>query len=374
MIQTRFFRRHLAPAGAPPGTIHVRAGAAEPRYHAISYDAASLEEHAPATVAEARALLRKGRVLWLDVAGLGDLAALEEFVARFSLHHLAVADVAHVGQRPKVEDYGDTVFFVARMVTLSADGGIEWEQVSMFQSEGLVLTFQETPGDCLDPLRNRLREGMRLLRAAGSDCLACMVLDAIVDGYFPVLERYGEELEALEERVINDPSPRVLSEVFRVKHELMTFRRAAWPLRDALSRLLREPHALISPATLPYLRDTADHVMQVVDVIESYRELCGSLVDVYLSGMSNRMNAVMRVLTVIATIFIPLTFLAGVYGMNFDTSRPLNMPELGWGGGYLLFWAVCLLLAGVLLFAFHRLGWLGWGRRAAREDEEQPRQ
>ncbi|MBI4882239.1 MAG: magnesium/cobalt transporter CorA [Planctomycetes bacterium] len=365
MIQTRFFRRHLAPAGAPPGAIHVHANAIEPSFHAISYDAETLTEHAPATVAEARALLKKGRVLWLDVAGLGDLHALEEFVELFGLHHLAVADVAHVGQRPKVEDYGDNVFFVARMVTLLADGGIEWEQVSMFQSEGLVLTFQETPGDCLDPLRNRLREGMKLLRAAGSDCLACMVLDAIVDGYFPVLERYGEEFEELEPRVIEDARPQVLREVFRVKHELMTFRRAVWPLRDALSRLLREPHALISEATLPYLRDTADHAMQVVDVIENYRELCGSLVDVYLSSVSNRTNAVMRVLTVIATIFIPLTFLAGVYGMNFDTARPLNMPELGWSGGYLLFWSVCVLLSAALLFIFRRLGWLGSGRTGA---------
>jgi magnesium transporter len=248
------------------------------------------------------------------------------------------------------------------MATVAPAGDAEWEQFGLFvgraaeSSPGgsdFVITFQETPGDCLEPLRERLRQGRAALREGGAGYLACMLVDAVVDGYFPVLEAYGERLDALETAVLTRPSRDTLRTIYKLKHELMGIRRAVWPLRDTLSQLLRDRSPLLGDTVLPYLRDTTDHSIQLVDVIETYRELAASFVDVYLSSLANRTNEAMRVLTVIATIFIPLTFLAGVYGMNFDT-----MPELRWTYGYLAFWIVSLLLAGSLLLAFHRLGWL----------------
>ena len=359
MISTRFFKRRTTAVGASPGAYHIPEGAHKPQIHAVSYSADFFDETTLETPAEAHALLRDDRVTWIDVRGLGDGQVLEQFAELFGLHRLAIADVANVGQRPKVEEYADVLFIVLRMVNLEESGEVAWEQVSLFLSESFVLTFQERPSDCLDPLRRRLREGKKTLRSSGADYLACMVVDSIVDGYFPVLEDFGELLEELENDVLINPQPGVLREVYGIKRALMTFRRAAWPLRDTLNQLLRDQHLLITETSSPYLRDATDHVMQVVDVIETYRELSGSLVDIYLSSISNRTNDVMRVLTVIATIFIPLTFVAGIYGMNFDTELPWNLPELGWRYGYVIFWVVCLLLGGGLLVMFRRLGWLG---------------
>jgi len=373
MLDSLLFKRHRAPVGASPGAYRVAAGAHPPRVHAITYSPQLFREHDPDTAEAARSLVAPDRVTWIDVSGLGEPRVLEEFAAQFDLHRLAIADVVNVGQRPKAEEYKNDLFIVVRMASFSDEAGqpeIVWEQVSLFLSRHFVLTFQERPGDCLDPLRARLRDGSRaLLRSSGSDYLACMVIDCIVDAYFPVLERFGELLEELEDRVIQHPIPSVLQEVYSAKRALMTFRRAAWPLRDTLNQLVRDRHALISEDTAPYLRDTADHVMQVVEVIETYRELAGSLVDIYLSSVSNKTNEVMRVLTVIATIFIPLTFLAGIYGMNFDTSSPFNLPELGWKFGYLLFWLASIAVAVVLLVMFRRLGWLGG--HAGEDSEEE---
>ena len=368
MINTLLFKRHTAPVGASPGEHRINRDAHPPRIHCMSYNAQELNEHNPATAAEARNLVAADQIIWIDVTGLGDPQLLQDFETQFKLHRLAIADVANVGQRPKAEEYEDDLFIVLRMVTLSEEAEMLWEQVSLFLGKQSVLTFQERPGDCLDPLRTRLRDGKRVLRGAGSDYLACMVIDSIVDGYFPVLEQFGEVLEELETSVIENPTPKVLREVYSVKRALMTFRRAAWPLRDTLNQLVRDRHALISDTTAPYLRDAADHVMQVVDVIETYRELAGSLVDVYLSSVSNKTNEVMRVLTVIATIFIPLTFVAGIYGMNFDTTSAFNMPELSWKFGYLIFWLISIVLVTVLLLMFRRQGWLGGGHS---EDPEQ---
>ena len=337
-----------------------------PRMSAFVFDESSLEELTPDLADDPAVLRRPGACLWLDVQGLGDPDLVERVGAAFGLHPLLVADVVNVGQRPKIEEHDDNLFGVVRMTTLEDGGRIRSEQVSVVIGADFVITFQESYGDCLDPLRVRLREGRRRLRAGGSAYLGCMVIDGIVDGYFPVLESCGERLEIVEERVLSAPSQGVVAEVFRMKRELTALRRACWPLRETLAQLLRERHPLLPDAVLPYLRDTTDHVMQIVDILEAYREVAGGLVEVYLSSMSQRTNEVMRLLTVIATIFIPLTFLAGVYGMNFDRSSPSNMPELGWPLGYLAFWAVCLLLTAGLMSVFWRLGWL------TRKDGEDP--
>lgn len=246
-----------------------------------------------------------------------------------------------------------TFFCVVRMAAPGAAGGFGWEQVSLFVSRQWVISFQEKPGDCFDPVRARLRVGRKNIRSGGGDYLGAMLIDAVVDGYFPLLENYGERLERLEERVLASPTREVLAEIYRAKRELMIFRRAVWPLRDTLNQTLRDGHAVMKKATLPYLRDTVDHLMQVVDVVENCRELAGSFIDVYLSSVSHRTNEVMRVLTIFATIFIPLTFVAGIYGMNFEV-----IPELKWRGGYLYFWCICGLVLSGMLLLFRRLGWL----------------
>ena len=355
-MSTPFVRRHRAEPGASPGAVATPRHDVPPAVHLLAWGAGELEDRDVPVADAPRLSAPPGQVTWIDVQGLGDGAVVQALGEAFGLHDLAVADVVHVGQRPKAERYGDTLFVVVRMTTLE-EGRFAFEQVALFLAGGAVLTFQERPGDCLDPLRARIRGGTKRLRANGPAYLAVMVLDAIVDGYFPVLEGFGEELEALETEVLEAPTPAVLERVYRAKRDLLAFRRAVWPLREACSQLLRDED--LPDATQPYLRDVADHVSQVADILETYRELAGSFVDVYLSAVSQRTNETMRVLTVIATIFIPLTFVAGIYGMNFDTSQPGNLPELGWPYAYVAFWVVCAAITAGLLVLFRRLGWLG---------------
>ncbi len=357
------FRRHLPQQGAPPGSFAVPEVHVEPRMHVISYDADELVENDVTGVEELPGILREGGVNWIDVQGLGDGSVVRELGELKNLHPLALSDVVNLGQRPKVDEYDDVLFFALRMVQITGEGRLAWEQISIFLGPGFVLSFQETHGDCLDPLRDRIRGGRKRIRSAGNDFLACMIVDTTVDGYFPVLEHHGDRLEEFEEIILDRPTRRVLGELYRVKRDLVTFRRSTWPLRDALQHLLRDESDALSPDALFYLRDTVDHVMQVVDVSETHRDLSAGLVDVYLSTVGQKTNEVMKVLTVIATVFIPLTFVAGIYGMNFDTQHPGNLPELGWKYGYLFFWGLCGLLVVVLLGVFRRLGWLGGGVR-----------
>lgn len=365
MTERRLFTKRYTRAGASPGAMVKREGDPVPIVRLMSYSGADLEERLVRNAADLPEPGQGGAVTWIDVQGLGDTALLEAIGERYGLHHLAMADVANTGQRPKVEEYDDSLFFVVRMLRISPDGGFEPpEQLSMFLGSGFIITFQERPGDCLDPLRDRIRRGKPVIRTAGADYLACMVVDAVVDACFPVLEQFGERLESLETRVVASPSEQVLAEIFATKRELMGLRRAIWPARDFLGGLLRERPALIGEQVVPYIRDVHDHAMHLVDLTETYRELSQSFLEVYLSSVSQRTNEVMRVLTVIATIFIPLTFIAGVYGMNFDASAsPLNMPELRWPYGYAAFWGVSLFTAAGLLIFFRYRGWLGGPRR-----------
>ncbi|MBI3300790.1 MAG: magnesium/cobalt transporter CorA, partial [Deltaproteobacteria bacterium] len=281
-----------------------------------------------------RDFLDRWPVTWVDVEGLGDVETIRTLGEIFGLHRLALEDVINVHQRAKVEQYGEHHFIVTRMVRLGEH--LETEQLSLFLGKNFVLTFQEGhPGDCLDLIRERIRQKRGRIRDAGLDYLAYALLDAVVDCYFPILEEYGERLETLEDEILTRPHNGAVARIHEIKRNLLTLRRAIWPQRETFNTLLREEMPLVTDETRLYLRDCYDHTTQIIDLIETYRELGSDLIDVYLSSVSNRTNEIMRVLTVIATIFIPLTFLVGVYGMNFNpASSPWNMPELNWYWGY----------------------------------------
>jgi magnesium transporter len=225
--------------------------------------------------------------------------------------------------------------------------------VSIFVGHRTVLTFQETPGDVWDPIRQRIRTPGSLLRRNDASFLAYSLIDAVVDESFPILELFGDRLEELEDRVLQHPSPDTIQEIHRVKRELLLVRRALWPMRELLSKMQREPHECFSEVTQTYIRDVYDHAVQAIDIVETYREVASGLTETYMTSMSNRMNEIMKVLTIMGSIFIPLTFLAGVYGMNFH-----HFPELDWWWAYPAFWGICLVTAGTMIFWFRRRGWL----------------
>ena len=341
----------------PPGVPVLTGESRPPRIHAIRYTPETLEEQDLAAAKDCLPLLAGGGVLWIDVQGLGDLDLLRSLGEIFALHPLALEDVASVGQRPKADDYDSHIFIISRMPEVG--DGVNTDQTSMFLGSNFVLTFQEHYGDCLGPVRERLRKGKGLMRRSGPDYLAYAILDAIVDGYFPLLEAYGEKIEALEDEVVEHPTRASLEKIHSAKRDLLTLRRAVWPLRDAVNSLIREESDLITAQTRLYLRDCYDHTVQILDMVETYRELAAGLMDIYISSLSQKLNEVMKVLTIISTIFIPLTFIVGIYGMNFD-----QMPELKQPWGYQAVMGVMELLALGIVWYLLRKGWIGPGSRA----------
>jgi magnesium transporter len=275
--------------------------------------------------------------------------------------------VVNVHQRPKVEEYEDHLFIVSRMV--SVNDPPHTEQIAMFLGAGYLLTFQEATGDCFDGVRDRIRRHRGLIRESGADYLAYTLLDAVIDGYFPVLEEYGEDLEILEDTVLAAPLREHVGQIHEMKRNFLTLRRAIWPQREMISALSRNASKQVSDQTRVYLRDCYDHTIQLIDILETYREVASGLVDVYLSSVSARMNEIMKVLTIIATIFIPLGFIASVYGMNFKPEvSPWNMPELSWTFGYPMALGLMTAVAVGLLYFFRRRGWLGGDRPIDRDE------
>jgi len=304
-----------------------------------------------------RELRKRHAVVWLNVDGLGDAATVQRVGEVFGLHNLALEDVLNVGQRPKVEDYSDHIFLVTRMPR--PDTTAETEQVTLFVGKGFLVTFQETPGDCLESVRERIRQGRPRLREGGADYLAYAVLDTIVDSYFPLLGEVGDQLEALEARILSDPEPEVISRLHDLKRDLTAIRRVILPIRESLTALVRDESPLVSDSTRLYFRDCLDHSFQLIELVESNRDIASGLLDLHLTMMSNRMNEVMKVLTIIATIFIPLGFIAGLYGMNFDPSvSRWNMPELSWKFGYFFALGVMATVAAAMVMYFRRRKWL----------------
>ncbi|MEZ5865855.1 MAG: magnesium/cobalt transporter CorA [Geminicoccaceae bacterium] len=352
-------RKRTAP-GAAPGQLVADPTAAATSITVIAYGPDRIEEIPACEPGRIASLSGSRPVLWVDVSGLADHAAITEVGTAFGVHPLAIEDAVSTHQRPKAEGYENHVFIVFRMLT--QESGAEGEQVAMVVGRDFVLTFQERPGDCFEPVRQRLRHGKGRARQLGPDYLAYALIDAAVDSYFPYLETLGEEVEELEDAVVRDPEPSHIERVHQVKRELLSLRRAIWPMREMLNALLRDEHEEISATTRTYLRDCYDHGIQLMDIVETYREIATGLLDVYLSSQSARMNEIMKVLTVIATIFIPLGFVASVYGMNFDTSSPWNMPELAWRFGYPAVLGLMAAIAFGLLWSFYRRGWLGGDR------------
>ncbi len=346
--------------GSMPGTLNIEPDAPPPVIVLIDYSEQSAIRLQVETPEECATHLDTESVSWVDVKGLGSEDILKRLGAVFNLHPLVLEDIVNVPQRPKVEEYEDQLLIIARMVMLRRSGrSFLTEQVSFILGKHYLLTVQEEPeNDCFAAVRERIRLNKGTIRKHNADYLAYTLLDSIVDGFFPILENYGEEIEELEDEVVANPTRQTLEKIHKIKRELLTLRRSIWPQRDAINALIRDGSDLISDEVRVYLRDCYDHAVQVLDMVETYRELSSSLMDVYLSSVSNRMNEVMKFLTIVSTIFIPLTFIAGVYGMNFNTEKsPLNLPELNWYWGYPLCWAMMITIAAVLVVFFKRKGW-----------------
>lgn len=346
--------------GSLPGTLKVDPDAPPPTIILIDYCEANATRTNIDTPETITPYLDTESVSWVDVQGLGSEEVLKRLGNVFTLHPLVLEDVVNVPQRPKVEDYKDQLVVIARMVTPKKDSdGFLNEQVSFVLGKHYLMTVQEEADyDCFGAVRERIRTNKGIIRKQGADYLFYTLLDSVIDGFFPVLEQYGEQVDQLEDEVVMNPTRQTLEKIYAVRRELLTLRRAIWPQRDSINALIRDGSDLISPEVAVYLRDCYDHTIQVLDMVETYRELAAGLMDVYLSSVGNKMNEIMKLLTVISSIFIPLTFIAGVYGMNFNPDRsPLNMPELNWYWGYPACWALMLTTAGGLVYFFWKRGW-----------------
>lgn len=367
---------HRPPVGAMPGTLTVSPTAASPRIDVLSYG----PDAGPETVSrqpldsihDLPDLPPDHTIRWINVAGLGDGETLRAIGERFSIHLLALEDIAVTGQRPKVEPYKDFLFIVSRVPAGGASGPISGgagtafsggllatEQLSICLGRDFVLTFQEDADDVFGNVRHRLMAEGSAIRSHGADYLAYAILDAAIDAFFPLLESCGEDVEDLETEVIESPALDRIGRIHAMKRNLLTIRRAVWPQREMLNGLIRNETPFVTAQTGIFLRDCYDHTVKLIDVIETYREITSGLVDILLSSQSNRMNEIMKVLTIIATIFIPLSWITGLYGMNFNTESPWNLPELSWRFGYFYALGIMLTIAGAMLIWFWRKGWLG---------------
>ncbi len=348
------FRKQHPKVGAKPGTLVIREGAPPPKLRLISYDRANVDDR-EISVNDLEGLIESlddTTVAWIDVQGFGDKKLIRKVGSIFKLHALLLEDVVNVPQRPKTEAYEDQLLIIVRMARLDRFGLVETEQLSVVLGKNYVMTFQETYGDIFDPVRKRINDAKTAIRKQGADYLAYAIVDTTVDGYYPVLETIGDRLEQLESEVVAHPSPALLGRLNVLKNRLVNLRRGIWPQREALSALARGDHAAVSDEVRLHFRDTYDHCVQTSEVTEMYREMVTGLMNVYLSSIANRTNEVMKVLTIVATIFIPLTFLAGIYGMNFE-----HMPELQSRWGYPMIWiAMAVTSIGMLAFFCARAG------------------
>ncbi len=356
----RSFRKERPPEGSRPGTLSIPAGSPPPRIHVYRYTRESLHEHEVHDVEELARTLEQPEPSWVDVRGLGDEAVLQRIGAIFKLHPLALADAVNVPQRAKSELYPDHHLVIARIPLLEGGGHIEVPQVAFFIGRGHLLSFQEHSFGFFDPVRRRLREGLGPIRSSGPDYLAYALLDTLIDRYYPIAESLAHELEDLEEDAIaSSPGPEVLERIHHNRRRLVVLRRIGRPQREAVRELAALESPFVSAEVRIYLRDTLDHVSQVIELTDSSHEMSVGLMEIYLSNVGQRTNEIMKVLTLMASIFIPLSFIASVYGMNFD-----HMPELHESWGYPFALATMTSVAAGMLFFFRRRGWIG--RKRAR--------
>ncbi len=342
-------------SGLPPGTpVYVGEEAPLPAIiEIISYDEEGYIERVVEHVSEIVDDLKSPDITWVNVDGL-KVSDIIEIGNSMGFHPLIQEDIVNTEQRPKVEEYDDYLFFVLKMISYDEKSEtVEIEQISFLLGERYLVSFQEKHGDCFDLIRQRIRENKGILRKMGSDYLAYSLIDVIVDGYFTVLERIGDRIEEIEDELVVNPQIETLHDIYDMKRRMIAFRKNVWPLREVISRLDRLGSKQFKASTGVYIRDVYDHTIQVIDAIETYRDLLSGMLDIYLSSISNKMNQIMQVLTIIGTIFIPLTFLAGVYGMNFQ-----YMPELSWRYSYPILWALMLIITAIMILFFRRRKWL----------------
>lgn len=346
--------KHHPPGTAPATLVAPVTSQAEPVITLIEYNRDTFQEMKVGRIEEVFRCRDDSKVSWINIDGLADVEMLRKLGEHFGLHPLALEDVLNTHQRPKIEEYQDHCFIVAQMVTREGAEGVEFEQVSMFLSQNFLITIQEeSERDVFETVRARLRSGRGFARSMRHDYLAYALLDAIVDHFFPVLESIGERIEDIEDELLEHPTRECVMKLHDLKRELLQLRRSAWPSREVISALSRDESGLVSKETRVFLRDCYDHTIQIMDVIESYRDLTSGMMDLYLSSLGIRTNEIMRVLTVMSSIFIPLTFIAGVYGMNFT-----SLPGIGFPYGAEICVGAMILIASILILAFRKKGWI----------------
>lgn len=350
----KFVHRRSKKIGLPPGTlIHIGEKKVEKiKITAIHYNSAEFIKKELKEPEEAIALKNKEGVLWINIDGLQQTEIIERIGNLYDIHPLVLEDIVNTGQRPKIEDYDNFSFIVLKMIY---EDKIELtaEQISIILGENFVISFQEKEGDVFENVRKRIMNGKSKIRNMGADYLAYSLIDSVVDNYFIILERLGERIEYLEEELVLNPEKNILREIHKLKSELLYLRKSIWPLREVIGYLYRGEIPLISRDILVYFRDVYDHSVQIIDTLETYRDMVAAMIDIYLSSVSNKMNEIMKMLTIIATIFIPLTYIAGVYGMNFK-----YMPELEWRWGYFSIMAIMAIIAIIMIIYFRRKKWL----------------
>ena len=352
----RFIKKQLRKAGTSPGTlIHIgEQKVDETQMTLIDYDEEHLQERVLDGIEEAFPLKDLPTVTWINIDGLHQLDIIEKVGQHFNVHPLVLEDIVNTGQRPKTEEFEDLIFVVLKMLHYDENSEkITSEQFSLVLGPNFLISFQEIQGDVFRTVRERIRKPKTRIRKAGCDYLAYALIDAIVDHYFLILEKLGENIEALEEDLLENPSPETLQTLHEMKREMIYLRKQIWPIRELINSLVKGESSLINESTSLFFRDIYDHTIQIIDTIESYRDILSGMLDIYLSTLSNKMNEVMKVLTIIATIFIPITFVAGIYGMNFKF-----MPELEWRWGYVMVWAIIVVVVGIMIGFFKKKQWL----------------
>jgi magnesium transporter len=362
MIMPRVIKKRSEKSGQPPGTlVHIGEQKLEKtRIAFIDYDETHFEEKEVNAVEECFPFIYKPTVTWINIDGLHQVPIIKTTGKRFIIHPLVLEDILDTGQRPKVEYFEEYIFVVLKMIFYDEkEHEAKAEQISFLIGSNFVVSFQEKGSDVFNPIRERIRSSKGIIRKVGADYLAYTLLDAVVDNYLMIIERLGEEIEDMEDELLSEPTSKTLQEIYRLQRDLIFLRKSVLPLRNVIKSMDRGGSPLIKESTEIYLRDVLDHTIQVIDNIETYQNIVSSMLDTYLSSMSNRTNEVMKVLTIIATIFIPLTFIVGIFGMNFNPdASPWNMPELNWGFGYISVLGVMIIIALGMIIYFKRKKWL----------------
>ncbi|UCE04972.1 MAG: magnesium/cobalt transporter CorA [bacterium] len=352
----RFIKKSSKKIGLAPGTlVHVGEKKIDKaRIRIIDYDEKQLREKEVQTIEECFPFKDEPTVTWINIDGLHEVDIIEKIGKHFDIHPLVLEDIVHTGQRAKMEDFESYIYIVLKMLYYEEDeDDIKEEQLSLILGSNFVISFQERVGDVFNPVRERIRSGKFRIKKRQADYLCYALMDAVIDNYFLILEKLGEKIEILEEGLLRNPTPETLQTIHNMKRKMISLRKSVWPLRELISGLERSESSLFQESTYIYFRDVYDHTIQVIDTIESFRDMVSGMLDTYLSSVSNRMNEVMKVLTIIATIFIPLTFIAGIYGMNFEF-----MPELKWHWSYPMIWLVMIAVVAAMVLYFRKKKWL----------------